>query len=85
MFNGVALCDDFVLDIPWRPQFKMSGTKEIGYGINVSMSFQNNSSPTSSRIDDRDARHHALPGELPVAVPGRRDHHADRRSSARRR
>ena len=50
MFNGVALCDDFALDIPWRPQFKMSGTKEIGWGINVSMSFQNNSSPTSSRI-----------------------------------
>ena len=30
VFNGVALCDDFALDIPWRPQFKMSGTKEIG-------------------------------------------------------
>ena len=43
-------CDDFVLDIPWRPQFKMSGTREVGYGINVSMSFQNNSSPTSSRL-----------------------------------
>ena len=50
VFNGVALCDDFALDIPWRPQFKMSGTREVGYGINVSMSFQNNSSPTSSRI-----------------------------------
>ena len=50
VFNGVALCDDFALDIPWRPQFKMSGTKEIGWGINLSMSFQNNSSPTSSRI-----------------------------------
>jgi hypothetical protein len=47
--NGAALCDDFALDIPWRPQVKISGTKEIGYGINVSMSFQNNSSPTSSR------------------------------------
>jgi hypothetical protein len=46
--NGLALCDDFKLDIPWRPQVKISGTKEIGYGINVSMSFQNNSSPTSS-------------------------------------
>jgi hypothetical protein len=50
VFNGVALCDDYALDIPWRPQFKMSGTKEVGWGINVSMSFQNNSSPTSSRI-----------------------------------
>jgi hypothetical protein len=50
VFNGVGLCDDFALDIPWRPQFKLNGTKEIGYGINVSMSFQNNSSPTSSRL-----------------------------------
>jgi len=50
VFNGIGLCDDFALDIPWRPQFKLSGTKEIGFGVNVSMSFQNNSSPTSSRI-----------------------------------
>ena len=50
VFNGVELCDDFKLDIPWRPQFKMSGTREIGWGINLSMSFQNNASPTSSRI-----------------------------------
>ena len=50
VFNGAALCDDYALDIPWRPQFKMSGTKEVGYGINVAMSFQNNSSPTSSRL-----------------------------------
>lgn len=49
VFNGAALCDDFALDIPWRPQFKLSGTKEVGYGINLSVSFQNNSSPTSSR------------------------------------
>jgi hypothetical protein len=50
VFNGEALCDDFKLDIPWRPQVKISGTREIGWGINLSMSFQNNSSPTSSRI-----------------------------------
>ena len=85
VFNGAALCDDFVLDIPWRPQFKMSGTREIGCGINVSMSFQNNSSPTSSRLMTVTRGTHALSGELPVALPGRRDHHADRRRSARRR
>ncbi len=50
VFNGAALCDDFALDIPWRPQVKISGTREIGWGINLSMSYQNNSSPTSSRI-----------------------------------
>jgi len=50
VFNGVGLCDDFALDIPWRPGAKISATKEIGWGINVSMSYQNNSSPTSSRL-----------------------------------
>ena len=45
-----ALCDDFALDIPWRQQFKLSGTREVGWGINVSMAFQNNSSPTSTRM-----------------------------------
>ena len=48
--NGRALCDEFGLDIPYRPQIKVSGTKEIGWGVNLSMSFQNNSSPTSSRV-----------------------------------
>jgi hypothetical protein len=50
VFNGVGLCDDFALDIPWRPQFKLSGTREIAWGINLSASFQDNSSPTSSRL-----------------------------------
>jgi len=50
VFNGAALCDDFKLDIPWRPGVKVSATKEVGWGINVSMAFQNNSSPTSSRL-----------------------------------
>jgi hypothetical protein len=27
VFNGIALCDDFALDIPWRPQFKASARK----------------------------------------------------------
>lgn len=49
-YNGAALCDDFANDIPFRPSFKMSGTKEIFYGINLSVAFQNNSSPVSSRV-----------------------------------
>jgi hypothetical protein len=48
--NGKALCDEFKLDIPFRPQYKLSGTKEIGWGVNLAVSFQNNSSPTSSRV-----------------------------------
>ncbi len=48
--NGKGLCDEFLLDIPYKPQFKLSGTREIGFGINLAVSFQNNSSPNSSRV-----------------------------------
>ncbi len=48
--NGKALCDEFALDIPFKPQYKLSGTKAIGWGINLALSFQNNSSPNSSRV-----------------------------------
>jgi hypothetical protein len=48
--NGQGLCDEFALDIPFRPGFKLSGTREIGWGVNFSMAFQNNSSPVSSRV-----------------------------------
>ncbi len=47
--NGKALCDEFALDVPYRPGFKLSGTRTIGFGVNVSMAFQSNASPTSSR------------------------------------
>ena len=49
-FNGKGLCDEYALEIPYRPSFKISGTREIGFGVNVSVAFQNNSSPTSSRV-----------------------------------
>ena len=45
--TGQAFCDEFKLDIPWRPSAKVSATREIGWGVNVSMSFQNNASPSS--------------------------------------
>jgi hypothetical protein len=48
--NGRALCDEYALDIPFRPSVKLSGTREIGWGINFSVAFQNNSSPVSSRV-----------------------------------
>jgi hypothetical protein len=49
-FNGRALCDEYALDIPYRPGVKLSGTRDIGWGVNFSVAFQNNSSPTSSRL-----------------------------------
>ncbi len=48
--NGKGLCDEFGLDIPYRPSFKLSGTRTIGFGVNFSVAFQNNSSPVSSRV-----------------------------------
>ena len=48
--NGRALCDEFALDIPYQPSWKLSGTREIGFGVNVSMAFQNNAGPRSSRV-----------------------------------
>jgi hypothetical protein len=47
--TGKALCDEYVLDIPYRPSLKLSATRSIGFGVNVSMAFQNNASPISSR------------------------------------
>jgi hypothetical protein len=50
VFNGLALCDDFENEIPWRKGFKMSGTFPLKWGVNFSFAFQNNESPTSSRL-----------------------------------
>ncbi|MBM3780130.1 MAG: TonB-dependent receptor [Acidobacteria bacterium] len=49
-FTTKAFCDDFVLDIPWKHQFKLSGTRQIGWGFDLSMAFQSNQSPNSSRL-----------------------------------
>ncbi len=45
-----GLCDDFLIDIPWKHQFKLSGTRRVGWGFELSMAFQSNQSPTSSRV-----------------------------------
>jgi hypothetical protein len=67
--NGKALCDEFVLDIPFRPSWKLSGTKEIGWGVNVSMAFQNNSSPTSSRVMTVTRGSTRYPANCPAPCP----------------
>jgi hypothetical protein len=50
VFYGQSLCDDFLLDIPYNPSWKLAGTREIGWGVNLAMAFQSNASPTSSRL-----------------------------------
>ena len=48
---------------------KLSATRTIGWGVNVSMAFQNNASPTSTRTMVGDARQHALPINCPAPCP----------------
>lgn len=67
--NGKALCDEFVLDIPYRPSWKLSGTKEIGFGVNVSIAFQNNSSPVSSRVMTATRGSTRYPANCPAPCP----------------
>ena len=46
VYSGLALCDDNLIDIPFKPSLKISGTREIGWGVNLSVSFQGNAAPT---------------------------------------
>ncbi len=79
VFNGVALCDDYALDIPWRPAVQDVGHQGNRLGHQPQHVVPEQLQPDQLAHHDRDARRHALPGQLPVALPGRRDHHADRR------
>jgi len=69
VFNGKGLCDEFGLDIPYRPSWKMSGTKGIGYGVNISLAFQNNSSPNSSRVMTVTRGSTRYPANCPAPCP----------------
>jgi hypothetical protein len=68
-YNGVALCDDFDQDIPFRPSFKMAATREIKWGINASIAFQNNSSPASSRVMTVTRGSTRYPANCPAPCP----------------
>jgi hypothetical protein len=48
-YTTKAFCDDFAVDIPWKHQFKLSGTRNIGWGFDLSMALQSNQSPNSTR------------------------------------
>jgi len=48
-YTGQAFCDDFVLDIPFKKNFKLAGTTPIGWGIDLSVALQSNESPISTR------------------------------------
>ena len=89
--NTLRFCDDRQNDIPFRSQFKLCRvvSDEVGDHV-VSGSFQSVQGNTSlrgvttahdarvgrSRHDGDHARHDAVSGELPGAVPGRGGHSA---------
>ena len=83
--NGQALCDEFALDIPFRPQLEAVGHQGDRLRHQRQHGVPEQLEPGQLARDDGDARHHALSGQLPGAVPGRPDHHAGRPCSARRR
>ena len=80
-----ALCDDFALDIPYRPQIKTVGHEGNRLGHQRQHGVPEQLEPDQLAADGGDARHDALSGELPGAVPGRRRSSCRRRCSARRR
>ncbi len=49
-FTGPGFCDDFENDIPYRKGFKMAGSIPAKWGIDLSVAFQSNESPTSTRV-----------------------------------
>jgi hypothetical protein len=48
-YTGQAFCDDFAIDIPWKKGLKLAGTTPVVWGIDVSLVFQSNESPNSTR------------------------------------
>ena len=49
-FTGPGFCDDFENDIPYRKGFKLAGSIPVKWGIDLSVAFQSNESPTSTRV-----------------------------------
>ena len=77
VFYGAALCDDFALDIPYRPQIKTVRHEGNRLGHQRQHGVPEQLEPDQLAADVGHPRHDALSRELPGAVPGRRDHHAD--------
>ncbi|HEV8392811.1 MAG TPA: carboxypeptidase regulatory-like domain-containing protein [Vicinamibacterales bacterium] len=48
-YTGQAFCDDFAIDIPWKKGLKLAGTTPVVWGIDLSVAFQSNKSPNSTR------------------------------------
>jgi hypothetical protein len=64
-----GFCDEFALDIPWKKGFKMSAHVPVRWGINVSMAFQSNESPNSSRVMTATRGATRYPASCPAPCP----------------
>ena len=49
-FSGKRFCDDFQNSIPFKTGLKVSGTKPLPWGFDVSFALQSNQGPTSTRV-----------------------------------
>jgi len=68
-YAGKRFCDDFANDIPFRKGMKVSGTRSIAWGVDVSFAFQSNPSPTSTRIMTITRGVTRYPANCPGACP----------------
>jgi hypothetical protein len=68
-YAGQRFCDDFANDIPWKKGFKLAGTMPVKWGIDVSVAYQNNQSPVSSRRMDVTRGVTRYPATCPAPCP----------------
>ena len=79
--NSLRFCDDGANGIPFKKNFKMSGSLPILWGITVSGVFQSNESPSGTTVAT--SRNMTFtrgttryPASCPAPCPGRADHRA---------
>ncbi len=76
-FNGLGLCDDFEERHSVAQGFQGVGNVPAEMGRERQPRLSEQPEPDQQPRHDGHPRGDALPGELPGAVPGQRDHHAD--------
>ena len=68
-YTGQAFCDDFAIDIPWKKGLKLAGTTPVVWGIDVSVAFQSNESPNSTRTMNATRGITRYPATCPAPCP----------------
>ena len=68
-YTGQAFCDDFAIDIPWKKGLKLAGTTPVVWGIDLSVVFQSNESPNSTRTMNVTRGITRYPASCPAPCP----------------